>query len=546
MSEDTGGTAVAGDSGGGQRIFLRKASGLIRSASGLDTFIYNLGLISVGLGVGSIMLYGPAFYPGGDLIEATLLAAGCMILIAFGWITWSTTLPRSGGIYVFASRILPPGLALTLSLVEITAWLFYCAIAAYWIVYLGISPAFTFIGYMTGNEAWGSAAGWVMEPWPLFIIGSLILIASGVILSAGMRFYLATQRFILTAALIGSVILIAVLSGGTNEEFVSSFNALLGPVLGTENPYQAIIASGKENGWAWDGSSNTEQTWLVSNWPFLPLIGAAFSIAIGGEVKSVQKSQTYGMLGAIILATIIFVITITLCLDVFGYEFLGTAASNFLLGVGVQADPTITLLAGVLSGSTAICILVSLGFIFWMWMWIPGMHTFGVRAIVAWSFDRIAPEAWGTISPTRHTPVVAIFVCTLITVIFMALFVFTEFFSTIVILIEAAVLAWSIVLGAGIFFPYLRPEIYEKSPIATKTVLGLPIMTVACALGCAAAQFFFWTLWSDPSAAGHDPQQLMIVFGVFVIGLVFYNIMKQIRKSQGVDVTLAFKEIPIE
>ena len=38
MSEDSGGT----QSGGGeQRIFLRKASGLIRTASGLDTFIYN-------------------------------------------------------------------------------------------------------------------------------------------------------------------------------------------------------------------------------------------------------------------------------------------------------------------------------------------------------------------------------------------------------------------------------------------------------------------------------------------------------------------------
>ena len=42
MSEDTGGE---------QRIFLRKASGLIRTASGMDTFIYNLGLVSVGLGV---------------------------------------------------------------------------------------------------------------------------------------------------------------------------------------------------------------------------------------------------------------------------------------------------------------------------------------------------------------------------------------------------------------------------------------------------------------------------------------------------------------
>ena len=38
----------------------------------------------------------------------------------------------------------------------------------------------------------------------------------------------------------------------------------------------------------------------------------------------------------------------------------------------------------------------------------------------------------------------------------------------------------------------------------------------------------------------------MIVFGVFVIGIAFYFVMKQIRKSQGLDVTLAFKEIPIE
>jgi hypothetical protein len=115
-----------------------------------------------------------------------------------------------------------------------------------------------------------------------------------------------------------------------------------------------------------------------------------------------------------------------------------------------------------------------------------------------------------------------------------------------VILIEAAVLAWSIVLGAGIFFPYTRPHIYEKSPLATKKLFGLPMMTVACALGFAGAQFYFWTLFFDPIAAGHDPQQLMIIFGVFVIGIVFYFVMKQIRKAQGIDVTLAFKEIPIE
>jgi hypothetical protein len=141
---------------------------------------------------------------------------------------------------------------------------------------------------------------------------------------------------------------------------------------------------------------------------------------------------------------------------------------------------------------------------------------------------------------------VAILLCVVITVIFMALFVFTDFFSTIVILIEAAVLAWSVVLGAGIFFPYLRPQIYEKSPIAGRKILGLPMMTVACGLGFLAAQFYFWTLFFDPVAAGHDPVQMSLVGGVFVIGLVFYFAMKAYRKSQGIDVTLAFKEIPIE
>ena len=104
----------------------------------------------------------------------------------------------------------------------------------------------------------------------------------------------------------------------------------------------------------------------------------------------------------------------------------------------------------------------------------------------------------------------------------------------------------SIVLGAGIFFPYMRPEIYQKSPIAKNTLLGFPTMSVHCALGFIASQFYFWTLWLDPVAAGHDPAQLKIVAGIFVIGVVFFFVMKAIRSAQGIDVNLAFKEIPIE
>ncbi len=533
-------------SGGEQRIFLRKASGLIRAASPFDTFIYNIGLVSVGLGVGTMMYYGPAFYPGGNLVVGCLLAGFMMALISFGMITWSVTLPRSGGIYVFGSRSLPPFLALTLSLVEIVAWLFYCAIAAYWIVLLGINPTLATIGYVAGAQWALDAAAWVLTPWPMFIIGSAILVLSGIIINSGMKRYLLSQKIVFVTSLAGSALLILVLAMYSREDFVTAFNGLMGPVMGVEDAYNAIIASGAEKGWTTEGAD-----WLttvkLSNWAFLPLLGAAFSICIAGEIKSVERSQTYGMLGAIAGTLVIWLITIPLANSVFGWEFLGSAVFNsFEGGVTTPTSPAITLMAGILTGSWIVTLLVSIGFVTWIWMWIPGMHTFGVRAMVAWAFDRIAPAALGEISPTRHTPTVAVVVSVVITIIFMALFVFTSFFSTIIILIEAALLAWSIILLAGVFFPYIRPQIYEKSPIYGKKIFGLPMMTVACALGFIGSQFYFWAAYADPVAAGHDPTQMKIVGGVFAIGVVFYFVMKTIRRSQGVDVSLAFKEIPIE
>jgi basic amino acid/polyamine antiporter, APA family len=535
------------DAGGDKRIFLRKASGLIRTASGTDTFIYNLGVVSIGLGVGSMLYYGPAFYPQGDLIWGCVLAGFAMALIAFGFITWTITLPRSGGIYVFGSRILPPALALTMSLVEITAWLFYCAIAAYWIVTLALAPMFAALNLLTGNETFLAISETMLEPWATFLIGAAILVLSQVILSYGMRFYLTINKWVFVLAMASSAFLLITLAMYTREDFVSHLNALVGPALNVPDAYNAIIASGKENGWG-GGDPTVWQTILVSNWPFLPLVGAAFSIAIGGEIKSVGKSQTVAMLGAVLIATVVWIATVWLAYKVFGFEFLGTAVYNAVLGTGITTptDPSVALLTGILTQSPLITVLTSLGLALWMWMWIPAMHTFGVRAVVAWSFDRVAPAPLAKISETYHTPLVAITVTTIFNLICMALFVFTPWFSKIVILIEAAVLAWSVVLLAGVFFPYKRPELYEKSPLAGKTVFGLPIMTVGCFLGFLAAQFYFWTLFFDPNAAGHDPTQVAIVVGVFVIGLAFYYVMKMIRRSQGIDVTLAFKEIPIE
>jgi APA family basic amino acid/polyamine antiporter len=174
------------------------------------------------------------------------------------------------------------------------------------------------------------------------------------------------------------------------------------------------------------------------------------------------------------------------------------------------------------------------------------MQAYGERAMIAWAFDRIAPGPLGQVSDRTHSPVVAISAATGLTIVFLGLFVFTSYFITLIIFIELALLAWMFVLAAGIVFPYRRREMYERSPIANRKLFGLPIMSVACAAGFVAALFYFFVLFFDSFAAGHDPQRLTIMAVTFIGGLVLFWVARQVRKSRGVNIDLAFREIPIE
>jgi len=190
-------------------------------------------------------------------------------------------------------------------------------------------------------------------------------------------------------------------------------------------------------------------------------------------------------------------------------------------------------------------VLIAVGFIAWIWLWVPSQIGYGNRAIMAWSLDRIFPDTFGTVSNRTHTPVPAIGLATAGALGFLAMLSFTTFFQ-LVIFIEVGVLAWAIVLLAGVFFPYRRKDIYEKSPIANIKVLGLPVMSVVCALGAIAAFAFCIDLFFDGIAAGHSSHSLSVIIGWFVGAFVLYWVLWFWRRRQGVNVDLAFKEIPIE
>ena len=57
---------------------------------------------------------------------------------------------------------------------------------------------------------------------------------------------------------------------------------------------------------------------------------------------------------------------------------------------------------------------------------------------------------------------------------------------------------------------------------------------------------FFIDLFFDDFAAGHGRKALETVIGWFVAGMLIFFVMRQKRKSEGVDLDMAFKEIPVE
>ena len=536
----------------GERVFLRKASGLIKTASNTDVFIYDIGLVSIGLGLGFMLLFGPAIYLGGNLYVGTLLAGAAMILIGLGMICWSITIPRSGGIYNFGTRSMWPPLAFTLSFVEVSAWLFYGSFGAWYLTQLAVAPGVTASGILLDNPGIESFGADLAKPWPTFGIGAGALIIGAIILASGMRRFFFTQKVMFTMAVLGTLVFLGTLLATSRADFVAAFNNHMGPRLGVgSDAYNGVISAASKAGWSSPGF-DWKQTLLFSNWAFLPLIGAAFSISIGGEIKQVTKGQTMGILGAVTGSVVVWIVSFALIYRTMGSHFLGavtysdcTFVLNCVQGAATPVTPFPTLLMGIGSGSVALTALIALGFIGWIWLWIPTQILYPTRAIVAWSLDRVAPDALGKVSDRTHTPIPAILLSLAGGIGFIAVLSFSTYF-TFVFFIEVAVLAWAIVLLAGVFFPYRRKDIYEKSPIAPLKIAGVPIMSIACALGCAAAGLYFANLWYDGFAAGHTKHSLSILIGWFVGGFVIYWVMWAWRRRQGVNVDLAFKEIPIE
>lgn len=527
-------------------VFSRQASGLIRVGSSIDVFIYNVGLVSIGIAIAFNQYYGPSLYPGAQPWLSTVLAALGMLAAGATFYFWSVVFPRSGGVYVFLSRTISPGAAFVLSLIETVILLYYAALAASLIVQTGLSSFFSTVGLVSGNKTLGRWATDVAQPKGVFWIGTLFLLLAGVLLASGTRRYFSLQRILFVVAVVGTLVLLVAMLFGSRETFRANLTSLTGL------NYDSVITTAKSSGYVSHGFSFSESAKFLV-WPLLPLLGAIQSVGIGGEVKKVRRSQLVGMLGAIVATALVIAAFALLADKAFGYDFQGAVAYNALNGVtaGTTATaPYFTVLAGILTSNVIVATVIMAMFVTWIWFWIPAEIAYTTRSMIAWSFDRVAPDRLGWVSERFHTPVIAIGVSTAGSIVFMWLIAFKAI--AFLTLVEVLLVVWGAVMISAIVFPKTRRQFFESSPVRNTRFLGAPVMSITGALSAAFFAFVIYLLWNDPIAAGplftlhHVSREFWIVLGIVGAGTVWYLASKAYRKRQGIDLALAFQQIPIE
>jgi amino acid transporter len=204
-------------------------------------------------------------------------------------------------------------------------------------------------------------------------------------------------------------------------------------------------------------------------------------------------------------------------------------------------------MGSMLTNSVPILLLIGIGFILWALMGTPLSTLQATRYMLAWSLDRTVPKQLGEVNDKYHTPVKAILLCGVTGVIALIALVRIPQASLLGALL-AQIAAFIVVSIAGIVFPYRLRQIWEGG--GGRRILGIPAVTLAgiggvIALGGLMIMFIANDTVNATFAVTRGIS-LKFMIGVVVVGAIWYAVAWSVNKRRGVDLALAYREIPPE
>jgi amino acid transporter len=559
------------------KLFVRQSSGLVRNVSVTNALFFN---VAAFVGVG-LTLY-PIFYslPGVNVWKAgpfsaygwaAIIAGLFCILLALIFSSFTSVMPRSGGDYVFSSRILHPFLGWLESWTLVIASVLIIAFEVP-LVLRNLQITARIIGIGAGG--FHSANNWFTDSTgsitgtPGFIASLIVLGLIAVVALLPTRTF---HRVVTALAMYGVACFVLMFIFGLLATSKSDFVRNL-PHYNNGVGAARVAAGGIPGGFVTPNhNSFLQNIFSTSAFPLVlsvllfQYIGFQYSAYIAGEVRgNVRRGVLIALLGALaigVFANSVYVDAISTHLGFktnvsWGASYWGFSTAPLPLGQP-NAMPLLAVVAN--KSLWPLWALISLGGVIFPFLLCPVYINFISRMQLAWSLDRQVPEWFGNVSERIRGPLNAIIATLVLTGIFLFFQSYKDlptFLATTNHKLNLAGTAWfSIVMALltwtlpginALLARWRRPDLVRNAPFRRALPwIGLAWLVFPLWIYIFAVIKPIVNALKGGSALTYLETNGIIDAGLFyLIGIIIYFIMKYRTRSAGVDSKMLFTELP--
>jgi amino acid transporter len=524
-----------------EKVFVRRASGLVRAIGPWSALIFAFGMPGIFI-FGYLGMWGAGLYPQAYMPLGVIMLLILLPVMAVYYLL-GVAMPRSGGEYIYVSRILHPLVGFFTSWIFSIIFLVWTADVAKWSSGIGIGYALMEAGLFMRDQALYNVGYNIYSYMPLrFVISVALILIMAILIWRGPRL---TSIGMWVCAILSTVGLIAYVAGLAmygKSIFVDRLMEWSGV------NYDAVIQQATNLGripeFTLEASLMAGASYII-----FETLGNQSVCSIAGEIKTIHKALPLALFGSIGLFMLYWGLGYYYTFEGLGSHFISSI--SYLAGLGVYplgVEPMWHYLFAYAVPNIVWAILPTICFIFSDWAVGLGSMFFSSRNWFAWAFDRMIPPQFSKVDE-RGSPWAVILLCTIIAIIFAYIDIFLpEYMYWMLFTITLWGLGWVIVGLTAVLFPR-KKEIFEKSPgIVKRKVLGIPIISVLGLLCVIVGAYVMYCTIVPvvgapgvPSAAYWQTLAILI-FAPIIIYLSSYTYWKR----KGIPMDLQFKEIPPE
>jgi amino acid transporter len=202
-----------------QKVFARRASGLVRGLSLIDAF--GVGFMNQGLtpSMWVMISFGLSVYTGGNLILATILSVIlCGIGYSLVWGILGGSMPRSGGEYIYNSRILSPLIGIAESFGNAFVMVMWIYVLAPYTVDPGLVMVFQFLGM-------DNVVSFLQTQGGMILVASLVNVIGMLFVIFGVKVFATAQKVFMGLGILGTTVILLVFTFTSAGGFRNAWNS---------------------------------------------------------------------------------------------------------------------------------------------------------------------------------------------------------------------------------------------------------------------------------------------------------------------------------